>query len=322
MRAAVHTRYGAPEVVRVMEVPTPEPGEGELLVRVHASTVNRTDCHYRMAKPLAMRAISGWTRPRATVLGCEFAGVVESIGRGVTTFTVGDRVFGYCEGTFGAHAEYLAIRADGSIAAIPEHKSFAQAAPGTEGSHYALNHLQRAAAARGQDVLVYGATGSIGSAAVQLAHQMGLRVTAVCGPEHLDLVKGLGADRVVDYTAGDFTLDAQRYYVVFDAHGTPSFFRCRRLLKDGGRFTSAGGGPHGMNLVLPLLGPLLGHKRVVFSFPRIDAAMVRHLASLMADDSFTPLIDRSYALDDVVEAYRYAESGAKLGNVVLEVAGS
>ncbi len=301
------------------EVPTPSPSDDQLLVRVHTATVNRTDCHYRMAKPFAMRAISGWTKPKATILGNEFAGVVEAVGSGVTSFAVGDRVFGYCEGPFGAHAEYLVVAQGGAIAVIPEHLSFTQAAPGTEGSHYALNHLGRAGAQSGQDVLVYGATGSIGSAAVQLVKQMGSRVTAVCGPEHLALVKGLGADRVVDYAAGDFTIDEHRYDIVFDAHGSPSYFACRKLLKPGGRFTSAGAGPGGMNLVLPVLGPLLGDKRAVFSFPRIDAAMVEHLGSLMADGSFTPLIDRSYTLDEIVDAYRYAESGRKLGNVVLEI---
>lgn len=302
-----------------MEVPDPTVADGQLLIRVHAATVNRTDCHYRMAKPFPMRALSGWTRPRATVLGNEFAGVVEAIGGGVALFAPGDRVFGYCEGPFGAHAELLVVDQHSPVAAIPERHSFAQAAPGTEGSHYALNHLQRAGAQRGHDVLVYGATGAIGSAAVQLAKQMGARVTAVCGPEHVALVKGLGADRVVDYTAGDFTVDDQRYDVVFDAHGSPSYFACRKLLKPGGRFTSAGAGPGGINLVLVALGPLLGDKRVVFSIPRIDAAMVEHLGSLMADGSFTPLVDRTFSLDEIVAAYRFAETGRKLGNVVIEV---
>lgn len=227
------------------EVPTPAPGGGELLVRVHAATVNRTDCHYRMAKPFPMRALSGWTRPKATILGSEYAGVVEAIGGGVASFAPGDRVFGYCEGPFGAHAEYLVVGQTSALATIPEHLSFTQAAPGTEGSHYALNHLSKAGAQRGHHVLVYGATGAIGSAAIQLAKQMGTTVTAVCGPGHLELVKGLGADRVVDYTAGDFTVDEQRYDVVFDAHGSPSYFACRKLLTPGGRFTSAGAGPGG-----------------------------------------------------------------------------
>jgi NADPH:quinone reductase-like Zn-dependent oxidoreductase len=170
------------------------------------------------------------------------------------------------------------------------------------------------------DVLVYGATGAIGSAAVQLVKSMGATVTAVCAGAHLELVEGLGADRVVDYTAGDFTRDDQRYDAVFDAHGTPSYFTCRRLLKPGGRFTSAGPGPHYVNAILPLLGPLLGDKRVVFSMPRIDRAMVDHLATLMEEGRFTPLVDRTYPLEDIVAAYHYAESGEKLGNVVIAVA--
>lgn len=319
MRAAVHTRYGPPEVVQVRDVPTPRPSDDELLVRVHATTVNRTDCHYRSATPFVMRGVSGLTRPKATILGNEFAGVVEATGSGVRAFGAGDRVFGYCEGPFGAHAEYLVVAASRAIARIPDGLSFEHVAPGTEGSHYALNHLTRAGVASGHDVLVYGATGAIGSAAVQLVKAIGASVTAVCGPDHLALVKALGADRVVDYTAADFTLDAQRYDVVFDAHGTPSYFKCRRLLKPGGRFMSAGGGPHNVNLVLVLLGPLLGDKRVVFSVPKIDHAMVEHLAQLMAEGRFTPLLDRTYPLEDIVAAYRYAESGEKVGNVVITV---
>ena len=319
MRAAVHTRYGPPEVVQVREVARPLPGDGELLVRVHATTVNRTDCHYRSATPFVMRGVSGLTKPKATILGNEYAGVVEATGPHVSTFAVGDRVFGYCEGRFGAHAEYLVVTAGGAIAAIPERLTFTQAAPATEGSHYALNHLRRAGVERGMDVLVYGATGAIGSAAVQLVKAIGGSVTAACGPGHLALVKCLGADRVVDYTESDFTQDAQRYDVVFDAHGTPSYFKCRRLLKPGGRFMSAGPGPHYVNAVLPLLGPLLGDKRVVFSVPKIDGAMVAYLASLLDEGSFTPLVDRTYPLEDIVAAYRYAEAGQKVGNVVIEV---
>jgi NADPH:quinone reductase-like Zn-dependent oxidoreductase len=319
MRAAVHTRYGPPEVVQVREVPTPIPGDGDLLVRVHSTTVNRTDCHYRSATPFVMRGISGLTKPKATILGNEYAGVVEAVGTDVRMFGVGDRVFGYCEGPFGAHAEYLTVAEGSSIAAIPGHLTYTQVAPGTEGSHYALNHLRRGGVERGMDVLVYGATGAIGSAAVQLVKAIGGTVTAVCGPDHLSLVKGLGADRAVDYTVGDFTTDAQRYDVVFDAHGTPSYFKCRRLLKPGGRFMSAGPGPHYVNAVLPLLGPLLGDKRVVFSVPKIDGAMVTYLGELLGDYRFVPLLDRTYPLDDIVDAYRYAESGEKIGNVVIEV---
>src|SRR6185369_2359622 len=198
------------EVVVIAEVDKPDAGDGGLLVKVHATTVNRTDCAYRAARPFFMRFLTGLIRPRPAVLGTEFAGVVEAVGSGVTSFGVGDKVFGYNEGPFGAHAEYLSIPQDGSLATIPANLSYQQAAPSTEGSHYALAHIRAARIQSGQDVLVYGATGAIGSAAVQLLKSVGANVTAVCGTDNVALVKGLGADKVVDYTAEDFTRDEQR----------------------------------------------------------------------------------------------------------------
>jgi NADPH:quinone reductase-like Zn-dependent oxidoreductase len=319
MKAAVHTRYGPPEVVRVREVPEPVPKDDEVLVKVHATTVNRTDCHYRSATPFFMRALTGPVRPRVRILGTEYAGQVEAVGDAVTVFTVGARVFGYSEGPFGAHAEYMVVPETGPLAAIPADLTYTHVAPGTEGSHYALSHIRRARIRRGQDVMVYGASGAIGSAAVQLLRGLDASVTAVCGTEHMDLVRGLGADRVVDYTAGDFTDDDQRYDVVFDAVGKSSFGRCRSLLRPGGTYMSTGPGPGYQNLVLPLVSPVLRDARVVFAFPRIDQATVRHLADLMESGGFTPVLDRQYPLDEIVEAYRYVESGQKLGNVVIGV---
>jgi NADPH:quinone reductase-like Zn-dependent oxidoreductase len=263
--------------------------------------------------------VSGLTRPRARVLGNEFAGQVVAAGRGVTSFGIGDRVFGYTEGPFGAHAEYLVIGATGRIAVMPASLGYEQAAPGTEGAHYALSHIRQAKIRRGQNIMVYGATGAIGSAAVQLLKAIGARVTAVCAAPHLELVRKLGADEVIDYTAGDFTRDAQVYDVVFDAVGQSSFGRCQRVLKPAGIYMSTGPGPGYQNLVLPLAAPLSRGKKVVFAYPRIDQATVRHLGQLMESGQFTPVIDRQYALDQVVEAYRYVETGQKLGNVVIIV---
>ena len=206
-----------------------------MLVKVHATTVNRTDCHYRSGTPWMMRPLlSGLTRPKVGVLGNEFAGQVVSAGRGVTSFRVGDRVFGYTEGPFGAHAEYLVTGEDGLVAVMPAGLGYEQAAPGTEGAHYAWSHIRRAEIRSGQDVLVYGATGAIGSAAVQLLRNLGARVTAVCATPHLELATKLGAGRVIDYTAGDFTRAGQDYDVVFDAAGQSSFGRCKRLPKPAG----------------------------------------------------------------------------------------
>jgi NADPH:quinone reductase-like Zn-dependent oxidoreductase len=196
-------------------------------------------------------------------------------GSGVTSFQVADRVFGYTEGPFGAHAEYLVIGEDALVAVMPANRTYEQAAPATEGAHYALSHIRRAKIGSGHNVLVYGATGAIGSAAVQLLKTLGAEVTAVCATPQIELARKLGADRVIDYTAGDFTRDGPRYDVVFDAAGKSSFGRCKRLLKPAGIYMSTGPGPWYQNLILPLATPLLGGKKVVFAYPRLDQATVR-----------------------------------------------
>jgi NADPH:quinone reductase-like Zn-dependent oxidoreductase len=322
MNAAVHTRYGPPDVVRISEVDKPAAKDNEVLVKVHATTVNRTDSGLRAAKPFINRFFTGLRRPRVTVLGNEFAGEVEAVGRGVRSFAVGDRVFGYNGTRFGAHAEYVAMPEDGSLATMPANLTYEQAAPSTEGSHYALSLIRKAKIHSGQDVLVYGATGAIGSAAVQLLKDLGAEVTAVCGTEHVELVRGLGADRVIDYTAEDFTRDTQTYDVVLDAVGKSSFGRCRRLLKPRGIYLSSDLGPLSQNPVLALITPLLRGKKVLFPIPKDDQEMVRYFKELLESGAFKPVIDRRYRLDQIVEAYRYVETGQKIGNVVISVESS
>jgi NADPH:quinone reductase-like Zn-dependent oxidoreductase len=319
MKAAVHTRYGPPDVVRIVDVPTPAAKDDELLVKVHASTVNRTDCGFRGAKPFFVRAFSGLVRPRVRILGNEFAGQVEAVGPAVRSFAVGDRVFGYDDTTFGAHAEYLTIREGASLAMIPAHLTYAQAAPATEGSHYALANIRKAKIRAGQRVLVYGATGAIGSAAVQLLASRGVHVTAVCDAAHVGLVQKLGADRVIDRAAQDFTKDELTYDVVFDAVGKSSFGRCRRLLEPRGVYLSTELGPGGQNPFLALVTPLLPGKSVLFGFPRHDQAMINDFKALMEAGQFRPVIDRSYPLAEIAEAYRYVETGQKVGSVVITI---
>jgi NADPH:quinone reductase-like Zn-dependent oxidoreductase len=319
MKAAVHTRYGPPDVVRVVDVPMPAVQDNEVLVKVHATTVNRTDCGFRGAKPFFIRGFTGLVRPRVTILGNEFAGQVEALGPAVTSFAIGDRVFGYDDTACGAHAQYLTIREDASLARIPANLTYAQAAPATEGSHYALANLRKAKIRAGQRVLVNGATGAIGSAAVQLLASRGVQVTAVCETAHLELVRGLGAERVIDRAVEDFTQDGQRYDVVFDAVGKSSFGRCRRLLEPRGVYLSTDLGPGGQNPFLALVTPLLPGKSVLFGFPRHDQAMMNDFKDLMESGQFRPLIDRSYPLAEIVEAYRYVETGQKVGNVVITV---
>jgi NADPH:quinone reductase-like Zn-dependent oxidoreductase len=302
-----------------VEVEKPAAKDHEVLVKVHATTVNRTDCGLRAAKPFIYRFFLGLRRPRLTVLGNEFAGQVEAVGTGVRSFQVGDRVFGFNDSSFGAHAEYMTMPEDGLLATMPANLTYEEAAPGTEGSHYALALIGTAKLQSGQDVLVNGATGAIGSAAVQLLKAMGAEVTAVCATEHMELVRGLGAARVIDYTAEDFTRDERRYDVVMDVVGKSSFGRCRRLLKPGGLYLSTDLGPLSQNPVLALVTPLFGGRKVRFPLPRQDQGTVTYLKERIESGAFRPLIDRRYRLDRIVEAYRYVETGRKVGSVVITI---
>ncbi len=320
MRASVRTRYGPPDVVRIADVPMPDVADHDLLVRVHTSTVNRTDCGFRSGTPFIVRFFAGLTRPRVAVLGSEFAGVVHAVGPAVTAFAPGQRVFGYSEGRFGAHAQYLVMPEGGPIAPMPTGRTFEEVAPATEGFHYAWSMIKAAKVHDGHRVLVNGATGGIGSAGVQLLHHLGATVTAVCDGDHIDLVKSLGADRVIDRNLVDFTTDDQTYDVVFDAVGKSSFGRCKALLRPAGIYLSTDLGPRSENPVLGLVTPLLRGRKVLFPIPpKHDQAGVRYVARLIECGAFTPVIDRRYPLEEIVQAYAYVESGQKIGNVLITV---
>jgi NADPH:quinone reductase-like Zn-dependent oxidoreductase len=322
MKAAVRTRYGPPEVVSIAEVPPPVAGPGEVLVRVRAATVNRTDCGFRAAEPWIVRFFSGITKPKATILGCEFAGEITEVGEGVSSFAVGDRVFGFSEDRFGAHAEYLSFPADGPIATVPADLSFDQVAPSTEGSHYALLAITKVGIGSGQDVLLNGGTGAIGSAAIQLLKDLGANITAVADTEHLELVRGLGAGRVIDRDVEDFAQDDHAYDVVFDAVGKSSFGRCKRLLKPNGTYLSSDLGPLGMNPVLALVTSLFGGRRIRFPIPpKHTKQEVERIRSMIEAGTFRPVVDRRYPLQEIVEAYRYVETGQRIGNVVIDIGG-
>lgn len=317
MKAAIYIQYGPPEVVQVREVDKPTPGDNEVLIRVHASTVNRTDSGFRSAEYFVSRFFSGLFRPKLNTLGCEFAGQIDAIGKAVTMYKVGDRVFGFNDSTFGGHAEYLTQAEDAPIATIPNGLSYEEAAPITEGAHYALGDIRAANVTNGQHVLVYGATGAIGSAAVQLLKYFGAQVTAVCGTGYVELVKSLGADRVIDYTKEDFTQTGQTFDFVFDAVGKSSFGQCKPLLTPKGIYISTELGKNSENIWLALITPLQGGKKVLFPLPSISKADVEFLKERVSQGQFKPLIDRRYPLEQIVEAYRYVETGQKIGNVVL-----
>jgi NADPH:quinone reductase-like Zn-dependent oxidoreductase len=314
VRAVVHDRYGPPDVLRLEDVERPSFGEDELLIRVRATTVNRTDCHRRAAKPFLWRFFSGLVRPRHRILGGEFAGEVEAVGAAVTEFAVGDHVFGTSGPTLGGHAEYLCRRESGLIAHKPADLSFEEAAAVPDGALSALTCLRRAGLRVGQTIVVYGASGSIGTAGVQLARHFGADVTAVCNTKNVELVRSLGADRVVDYTQEDFTRNGQTYDVVFDAVGKLTFRRCKRSLKSGGIYVATDGL---RNLPLGLWTSRFGDKKVSLPLPNWKQEDLLFLKELIESGRFRPVIDRAYPLEDVVEATRYVETEQKTGNVVL-----
>ena len=318
MRAVVHDRYGPPEVLRVDDVARPAPEADQVLVKVHASTVTRGDAMgVRSADYRFMRVFTGIRRPRRTSSGTEFAGIVEQVGAAVTRFEVGDDVFGVVHGS---NAEYVTVRESGAIAPKPAGLTFEQAAAVPEGSLLALSCLRPAGPLPGKRVLVYGAAGSIGTGAVQLlAQHFGAEVTAVCDTEDVEVVRSLGAQNVLDRFRDDFTKNGQTYDVVFDAVGKHSFRRCRRSLEPGGVYV---GVDLGFMYHLPLLAlgtRFLGSRRATLGIGRYRQDDLLLVKQLVDAGKYRPVIDRTYALDDVVEATRYVETGQKTGNVVLRV---
>lgn len=319
MRAIVYSKYGPPEVAKLMEVSKPIPKDNEVLIQVCASTVNRTDSGFRSAEYFISRFWSGLLRPKYQILGCEFAGIIEEIGKNVTTFKKGDKVFGYNDKTFGGHAEFLTIAENDAITILPNNLNFEEAAPITEGAHYALNNIKASKIKSGESVLVHGATGAIGSAAVQLLKHVGTKVTAVCNTKNVALVKSLGADIVIDYQKQDFTQTENKFQFIFDAVGKSSFRQCKPLLTDKGIYVSTELGKNAENLFFALTTPLWGGKKVLFPIPTINKEIVIFLKGLVEKGEYKPVIDRQYKLEQVVEAYKYVETGQKRGNVVIKI---
>jgi len=319
MRAIINTKYGPPEVAKLMEIDKPVPKGNEVLIKVYVTTVNRTDCGFRSAEYFISRFFSGLFRPKNKTLGNEFAGVIETIGKDVTSFNKGDRVFGYNDIKFGAHAEYMTMAENEAIAIIPGNLTYKEAAPITEGGHYALCDIRAAKIKKGQNVLIYGATGAIGSAAVQLAKYFGATVTAVCNTKNVELLKSLGADTVIDYTKQDFTKTDHIFDFVFDAVGKSSFGKCKPILNNNGIYISTELGRYSQNVFLALTTPIFSSKKVLFPIPTICKDDVIFLKELVVAGKFKPVIDRQYSLDQIVDAYKYVESGQKIGNVLITI---
>jgi NADPH:quinone reductase-like Zn-dependent oxidoreductase len=318
MRAVVIDRYGPPEVQRLEEVEKPIPNADEVLIKIRATTVTRTDSGVRAAKPFFIRLFFGLRRPKQRILGTELAGEVEAVGAGVTQFAVSDHVFGSTAAfRTGAHAEYVCIPENGPLAHKPAGMSFEDAAAVTDGFVLALMCLESVHPQSGQAILVYGASGSIGTAGVQLAKHFGADVTAVCSTKHLELVKSLGAHTVIDYTTEDFTKNGKIYDVIFDAVGKHAFSRCKGSLKRDGAYVATDGL---RNAFLALWTSRIGDKKVLFPIPpHYTKKTVLFLKELIEAGKYRAVVDRCYPLEDVVEATRYVETEQKTGNVVLTV---
>lgn len=319
MRAVVHDRYGTPAVLRLEDLPRPQPKDDEVLIRVLATTVNRSDCGFRQANPFIARFFTGLRRPKRRILGSELAGEIEAVGPAVTRFAVGDQVFGVNANGFGAHAEFVCMRESAPVATKPAEITFDEAAAVCDGAILALTYLRRAGLRGGQRILIYGASGSIGTAAVQLARHFGAHVTAVCNTGNVETVRSLGADEVIDYTRQDFTENGETYDVVFDAVGKHSFWRCRGSLEPGGSFLETDLGFLWQNPALAVATKWLGSRKLLFPLPVYTQRDVLFLKELIESGEYRAVIDRRYPLEHVVEATRYVETQQKTGNVVLTV---
>ena len=320
MRAAVATRYGLPDALEVRDVAKPQPKPGEVLVAVHATTVTRTDCGLLAPHPaLLARLVFGWSRPRRPILGVDFAGTVEAIGEGVSAFGPGDRVFGLLRlHELGAHAEYVCVPENGYIAPMPRGARFEEAVV-CEGAFYAMNSIKALGLKAGDKILVYGASGAIGTAAVQLARIMGASVTAVVATRHVELLKSLGAARVIDYTREDFTRIGETFDCMLDAVGQTTYLRTRRMLKPGAVFAGTDVGPGAQTLLLVMWFAITGSRRVIVAMPRAIAGFAQLMRDHIEAGKFRAVIDRSYPLEQIREAYTYVETGQKTGIVVINV---
>jgi NADPH:quinone reductase-like Zn-dependent oxidoreductase len=317
MKAAVVTRFGSRWSIDVREVSKPEPPPGEVLVRVHAATVNRTDCG-ELRHPLLQRLIV--RRPQRTILGMDFAGEIETVGAGVDNLKPGDRVFGMCPyGRNGAQAEYFCMPESGPIATMPAGRPFDKA-PVCEGAYYANATVTSFGLRAGHKILIYGASGAIGVAAVQLAKYCGAEVTAVVAGRHLELARSLGADRVIDYATPEFRRLGRNFDFVFDAVGKMTVGSWRRILKSNGRFAVTDLGPWGQDTLYLLWSAITRSDRVSVPLPPRGSApsFVNFLKERIEAGQFRAVVDRSYPLNQIAEAYRYVLTGQKAGIVVID----
>jgi NADPH:quinone reductase-like Zn-dependent oxidoreductase len=316
MKASVYYKYGNSEVLEIKEVEKPQPKANEILVKVKAATVNRTDCAMLKAKPYIMRLFTGFFAPRNPILGTDFAGIIEEIAEEIKDFKIGDQVFGFNDLGVSSHAEYLCISKKKAWAKIPNNITFEQAAASLEGAHYAINFINKVKINPDQKVLVYGASGAIGSAMVQILKSLNVKITAVGNSKCIEKLQQLGIEKVLDYEKEDFRKLDEKFDFVFDAVGKSSFFKTRHLLKPKGIYISSELGYMAQNVFLPLL-TIFSSQKVRFPIPYNIEASIMVISKLLENNQFEPFIDKTYSLIQIREAFEYADSGKKTGNLVV-----
>lgn len=317
MKAAIRRKYCSPNQIKIESIEKNIPADDEVLIKVNATTVNRTDCANLTARPFIMRFVLGLFKPGKIILGTDFAGEITSKGKNVESFNIGDKVFGFTDTGSESQAEYMATAKE-NLFLIPKNISFKQAAASLEGAHYAYTFIHKTKIQSGQRILINGATGGIGSALLQFARQYDIKITATCNAKNKELIKSLGADKIYDYTKEDFTNDKDKYDFIFDAVGKSTFGKCKPLLKEKGIYISSELGPYAQNLFYSLMAPIT-NKKVIFPIPYSIQKTIPFIISLLEKGKFKPVIDREYTLQDISAAYGYVIEGQKTGNVIINV---
>lgn len=318
MKAAIRKHYCSPQEIKIETIEKSIPKDNEILIRVHATTVNRTDCANLTAKPFVMRFVLGFLKPRKATLGTDFSGTVVGIGKDILTYKLNDRVFGFIDTGSESQAEYLTIAPKGNVLIIPENVDFKSAAASIEGAHYAYSFIHKVSIQSGQSVLINGATGAIGSALLQFVKQFDVHITATGNTKNQELLTSLGAHKTWDYSKNDFTKeDTEKYDFIFDAVGKSTFGKCKSLLKEGGIYISSELGPYSQNIFLALI-PFLGKKKkVIFPIPFSVKKTLPYIQNLLANEKHKPVIDSEYSLENISKAYEFVKTGEKTGNVII-----
>jgi len=319
MKAAIRRHYGTPDSIKIEEIDKPKPNDNEILVRIRATTVNRTDCANLTAKPFIMRFVLGLFKPRKTILGTDFAGEIVEIGKNIENFKPGDRVFGFTDTGIKSQAEYMAIDPRDKVLLLPDNVDFVQGAASLEGAHYAYSFVHKTKIRTGSRLLINGASGAIGSALIQFIKPISADITATCNSKSARLIAALGANRVIVYTEEDFTKIEDKFDYIFDAVGKSTFGKCRHLLKKDGVYISSELGPYSQNLFLAIWTSFSKRKKVIFPIPYSLKKTLPYIHKHLEKGTFNPVVDQTFDLDSIAQAYTYVLTGQKTGNVIIEL---